>query len=98
MTWAVTGLLARSLVPELGSVVVNAVRSAIGGAILLVWGLATAGAGAFTAASPHALVLLALSIVAAIAIGGTGFFRSTRLLRVGRAMTISMTYPVGAAA
>jgi len=98
MTWAVTGLLARSLVPELGSVVVNAVRSAIGGAILLVWVLATAGAGAFTAASTHALVLLALSIVAAIAIGDTVFFESTRMLGVGRAMTISMTYPVGAAA
>ena len=97
MTWAVTGLLARSLVPELGSVVVNAVRSAIGGAILLVWVLATAGAGAFTAASTHALVLLALSIVAAIAIGDTVFFESTRMLGVGRAMTISMTYPVGAA-
>ncbi len=98
MTWAVTGLLARSLVPELGSVAVNAVRSTIGGAILLVWVLATAGAGAFTAASAHALVLLALSIVAAIAIGDTVFFESTRALGVGRAMTISMTYPLGAAA
>jgi DME family drug/metabolite transporter len=43
-------------------------------------------------------VLLALSIVAAIAIGDTVFFESTRALGLGRAMTISMTYPVGAAA
>ena len=98
MTWAVTGLLARSLVPELGSVTVNAVRSTIGGAILLVWVLATGGAGALAAASTRALVLLTLSIVAAIAIGDTVFFESTRVLGLGRAMTISMTYPLGAAA
>src|SRR2546426_9065072 len=98
LTWAVTSLLARALVPELGSVAVNAVRSTVGSALLVVWVLATAGAGAFTAASASALVLLALSIVAATAIGDTVFFESTRMLGVGRAMTISMTYPVGAAA
>src|SRR5438128_12096163 len=98
LTWAVTSLLARALVPELGSVAVNAVRSTVGSALLVVWVLATAGAGAFTAPSASALVLLALSIVAAIAIGDTVFFESTRVLGLGRAMTISMTYPVGAAA
>ena len=98
MTWAATSLLVRSLVPDLSSVAVNAVRSTVGGAILLVWVLVTAGAGAFTAVSPRALGLLALSIVAAIAIGDTAFFESTRALGVGRAMTVSMTYPVGAAA
>jgi drug/metabolite transporter, DME family len=98
MTWAATSLLVRSLPPELGSVVLNAVRSAVGGAIVLVWVLVTAGAGAFTAVSTSALVLLALSIVTAIAIGDTVFFESTRVLGLGRAMTISMTYPVGAAA
>jgi DME family drug/metabolite transporter len=98
MAWAATSLLVRSLVHELGSVAVNAVRSTIGGAILLVWVLGTAGAGALTAPSTRALVLLALSIVAAIAIGDTVFFESTRALGLGRAMTISMTYPVGAAA
>ena len=98
VTWAATGLLVRSLVRELGSVAVNAVRSTVGGAILLVWVLVTAGAGAFAVASTRALVLLALSIVAAIAIGDTVFFESTRVLGLGRAMTISMTYPVGAAA
>jgi DME family drug/metabolite transporter len=98
MTWAATSLLVRSLPPELGSVALNAVRSAVGGAIVLVWVLVTAGAGAFTAVSTSALVLLALSIVTAIAIGDTVFFESTRVLGLGRAMTISMTYPVGAAA
>ncbi|HYS18048.1 MAG TPA: DMT family transporter [Candidatus Binatia bacterium] len=98
MAWAVTSLLARSLMPELGSVAVNAIRSTIGGALLVVWVLATAGAGAFTAISTTAWVLLALSIVMAIALGDTVFFESTRALGLARAMTISTTYPLGAAA
>src|SRR5439155_774651 len=82
----------------LGSVVVNAARATVGGALLLGWVTATAGVGAFAAASTGALGLLALSIVTAIAIGDTVFFESTRALGLGRAMTISMTYPLGAAA
>jgi len=98
MAWAVTSLLARSLMPELGSVAINAIRSTIGGVLLVAWVLATVGVGAFTAISASAWVLLTLSIVIAIAIGDTVFFESTRALGLGRAMTISTTYPVGAAA
>jgi drug/metabolite transporter (DMT)-like permease len=43
------------------------------------------------------LLLLLVSIVTAIAIGDTIFFESTRMLGVGRAMTLSMSYPVVAA-
>ena len=98
MAWAVTSLLARSLMPELNAATVNAVRSTIGGAILVVWVLTTAGLGAFTTISGGAWILLTLSIVIAIAIGDTVFFESSRALGLGRAMTISTTYPVGAAA
>jgi len=98
MAWAVTSLLARSLMPELGSVAINAIRSTIGGVLLVAWVLATAGVGAFTAISAGAWALLTLSIVIAIAIGDTVFFESTRALGLGRAMTISTTYPLGAAA
>ena len=97
IAWAVTSLLARTLMPVLGSVGVNAVRSTIGGAILVVWVLATAGAGAFTAISANAWMFLTLSIVVAIALGDTVFFESTRALGLARAMTISTTYPLGAA-
>jgi drug/metabolite transporter (DMT)-like permease len=97
IAWAVTSLLARTLMTELGSVGVNAVRSSIGGAILVVWVLATAGAGAFTTISASAWVLLTCSIVVAIALGDTVFFESTKALGLGRAMTISTTYPLGAA-
>src|SRR5713101_4353342 len=96
MAWAVTSLLARSLMPELNAATVNAVRSTIGGAILVVWVLTTAGLGAFTTISGGAWILLTLVI--AIAIGDTVFFESSRALGLGRAMTISTTYPVGAAA
>jgi len=95
--WAVTSLLARSLMSELGSVGVNAIRSTIGGVLLIAWVLATAGAGVFTAISASAWLLLGLSIVTAIALGDTVFFESTRAIGVGRAMTISTTYPLGAA-
>src|SRR5881397_3723230 len=98
MAWAVTSLLARSLMPELNAATVNAVRSTIGGAILVVWVFTTAGLGAFTTISGGAWILLTLSIVIAIAIGDTVFFESSRALGLGRAMTISTTYPVGAAA
>src|SRR2546430_7396687 len=43
------------------------------------------------------LALLAVYIVLAIAIGDTIFFESTQRLGLGRAMTISMSYPVVAA-
>ena len=98
VAWAVTSLLARTLMLELGSVGVNAVRSSIGGVILVVWVLATAGAGAFTAISASAWMFLALSIVVAIALGDTMFFESSRALGLARAMTISTTYPLGSAA
>ena len=97
VAWAVTSLLARSLMSELGSVGVNAIRSTIGGLLLVAWVLATVGAGAFTTISASAWLLLGLSIVTAIALGDTVFFESTRAIGVGRAMTISTTYPLGAA-
>src|SRR5438128_1894379 len=82
---------------ELGSVGVNAIRSTIGGVLVIAWVLATAGAGVFTAISASGWLLLGLSIVTAIALGDTVFFESTRAIGVGRAMTISTTYPLGAA-
>lgn len=94
IAWAVTSLLARTLMAELGSVGVNAVRSTIGGVILVSWVLVTAGAGVFTAISASAWVLLTLSIVVAIALGDTVFFESTRRVGLAPALTISMTYPL----
>ncbi len=97
MTWAVTSLLVRDLIPRFGSVAVNALRSTLSGALLLAWVAATGGMPAVLATPGRPLLLLAVSIVFAIGIGDTVFFESTRSLGLGRSMTIAMCYPVLAA-
>jgi len=96
-TWAVTSLLVRTLSPPFTSVGINAFRSTVAGVLLLGWATAGHGLDVFAAVSLPSLLLLGLSIALAIAIGDSVFFESTRILGLGRAMTISMTYPVGAA-
>ena len=97
ITWAVTSLLVRSLNPHFTSVGINALRSAVGGALLTAYVLATGGVQPFLAVSGWALLLMTVSIVAAIGVGDTLFFESTRTLGLGRAMTITTSYPVLAA-
>jgi drug/metabolite transporter (DMT)-like permease len=97
LAWAITSLLARSLMPHYGSVTINAVRSGVAGALLALWVTASTGPATLVAMSGTTLLVLAFSIVAAIGIGDTVFFESTRAIGLGRAMTIATTYPVGAA-
>ena len=97
ITWAVTSLLVRSLNPHFTSVGINALRSTVGGAFLAAYVLFVAGLEPFVAVSPWALALMTVSIVAAIGVGDTLFFESTRTLGLGRAMTIATSYPVLAA-
>jgi drug/metabolite transporter (DMT)-like permease len=98
LTWAVTSLLVRTLIPPFNAVAINAIRSTVSGALLLGWILAARGVSELTAISAASLGLFAASIVAAIAIGDTVFFESTRRLGLARGTTISMTYPLFAAA
>lgn len=97
LAWSVTSLLARSVLTHYGSVTINAVRSGVAGILLVACVSATAGPGVLVAMSGATFALLAVSIVAAIAIGDTVFFESTRAIGLGRAMTIATTYPIGAA-
>jgi drug/metabolite transporter, DME family len=97
MTWAVTSLLVRSLTSQFSSVAINAMRSTAGGVLLGAYVLWASGIGPFLAVSPWAFMLMTVSIVAAIGIGDTLFFESTRTLGLGRAMTIATSYPVLAA-
>ena len=97
LAWSITSLLARSLMPHYSSVTINAVRSGIAGTLLALAVTATDGPGALVAMSGTTFLVLAFSIVAAIGIGDTVFFESTRAIGRGRAMTIATTYPVGAA-
>src|SRR5881296_1083884 len=65
--------------------------------LMVGWMLAAGGLEVILTLSVGSLALLAVSIVLAIAIGDTLFFESTQRLGLGRAMTISMSYPVVAA-
>jgi len=97
LAWSVTSLLARSVIAHYGSVTVNAVRSGLAGTLLVVCVIASEGAAVLVTMSWTTFALLAVSIVAAIAVGDTVFFESTRAIGLGRAMTIATTYPIGAA-
>ena len=96
--WAFTSLLVRSLTPRFGSVTINAARTSLCALLIAAWMAVGDGFDGLAAVSARSLVLLLVSIVAAIAVGDTIFFESTRLLGLGRAMTLSMSYPVVAAA
>ena len=93
-TWAVTSLLVRTVSPPLSSVTVSAVRSLLGGGLLLIWVLVTGGVGRLAAIGENNFLLLAGSIVLAIALGDVMFFESARFLGLARAMTVSMVYPL----
>jgi drug/metabolite transporter (DMT)-like permease len=97
LAWSVTSLMARTLIPHYGSVTINAVRSGAAGVLLLVLVMAVDGPHTLFAMSGATFVQLTVSIVAAIGIGDTVFFESTRAIGLSRAMTIATTYPVGAA-
>jgi drug/metabolite transporter (DMT)-like permease len=97
VAWAFTSLLVRSLTPRFGTLAINAARTTLCAVLITAWIAAVGDFDGLAAVSARNLVLLLISIVAAIAIGDTVFFESTRLLGLGRAMTLSMSYPVVAA-
>jgi drug/metabolite transporter (DMT)-like permease len=97
LSWAVIGMLVRSLAHTFNSVSLNAVRSTLGGVLILAWVLSTGGLTGLTAMSWRAFVLLAISVLLAVWLGDTVFFESTRDLGLARAMTVSMSYPLVAA-
>jgi drug/metabolite transporter (DMT)-like permease len=97
MAWALTSLLVRSLTPRFGTVAINAARTTLCALLIAAWMTFVGDFDGLAAVSARSLVLLLVSIVTAIAIGDTIFFESTRMLGLGRAMTLSMSYPVVAA-
>ncbi len=96
-TWAVTSLLVRRLMPPYTAVGVGAIRSCAAGVLMLGVILIWNGPGPLLAIPSGSLILLIVSIVAAICIGDTAFFDSTRRLGLARGMSISTTYPLVAA-
>jgi DME family drug/metabolite transporter len=97
VAWALTSLLVRSLASHFGTVAINAARTTLCAVVIAAWTALVADFDGLAAVSGRNLLLLFVSIVTAIAIGDTVFFESTRMLGLGRAMTLSMSYPVVAA-
>jgi uncharacterized membrane protein len=97
LAWSITSLMARTLMPHYGSVTINAIRSGIAGVLLVLVVALTRGPGVLVAMSATTFVVLVVSIVAAIGLGDSIFFESTRAIGLGRAMTVATTYPIGAA-
>ena len=97
LSWSVTSLMVRSLSPGIGTFTINAARTALTAALVVGWMLVAGGLEALLTLSIANLALLVVSIVLAIAVGDTIFFDSTQRLGLGRAMTISMSYPLVAA-
>ena len=91
------GLLVRSLSPAFSSIAVNAARSTLGALAILAWVATTGGLGGLIGISGRSFALLAVSVLMAVWLGDTAFFESTRALGLGRAMTVSMIYPLIAA-
>lgn len=97
LSWSVTSLMVSALAPGIGTFTINAARTTLTAAIVIGWMLVAGGLDTVLTLSISSLALLAVSIVLAIAIGDTIFFESAQRLGLGRAMTISMSYPVVAA-
>lgn len=96
--WALTSLLVRRLGAACSMVTINAVRITASGLVLLAISLAGSARAELAAMSAVTLVLVASSTVLAAGIGDSIFFECTRVLGLGRAMTLAMTYPLMAAA
>jgi drug/metabolite transporter (DMT)-like permease len=97
-TWTLISLTVRALAPYFGSVSVNVIRSALGGFMTAALVLAWSGTAAFATLEPRVLAYLVGSCLIAFGLGDSTFFESTKLLGLGRALTISMIYPLFAAA
>jgi drug/metabolite transporter (DMT)-like permease len=97
LSWSVTSLMVSALAPAIGTFTINAARTTLTALIVIGWMLVAGDLQTILTLSMGGFALLAVSIVLAIAVGDTIFFESTRRLGLGRAMTISMSYPVVAA-
>jgi drug/metabolite transporter (DMT)-like permease len=98
LSWALIGLVARALAPYLNALSLNMIRSAVGGVLLGVVALVSGELSGLGAVSLESWIYLSLSVVTAFAVGDTVFFESAKRLGLGRAMTLSMVYPLLASA
>lgn len=94
LNWAVTTLIIRSLIGTFTPAGITAVRATVGGAILVGAAIA-AGQGRDMLTAPLWVVLsLWISVVIAMGLGDTLFFRSMDYLGVTRALTLGLLNPL----
>jgi drug/metabolite transporter (DMT)-like permease len=94
MTWAAVCILARSLSGTIRPAGITAVRSTVGGSILLVVALTGGHAGEVVRMPLWVVLGLWSSVILAMAIGDTLFFASLDHLGVTRALILSMANPL----
>jgi DME family drug/metabolite transporter len=96
--WAMTSLLVRRLGAVCSMVTINAVRITASGVVLLLLSLTGTARAELAAMSATTLLLVAASTILAAGIGDSIFFECSRILGLGRAMTLATIYPLIAAA
>ena len=94
MTWAATSILVRSLSGILSPAGISALRSTVGGSILVAIALATGHAGEVARMPLWVVLALWGSIILAMGFGDTMFFASMDHLGVTRALILSMANPL----
>lgn len=87
--WTLVTLVARDLTAQFPSLSLNIIRSAGASVLLVPLALTLGNVRSLGHVSALAWACLTVSVLAAIGIGDTAFFESTRFLGLGRAMTIA---------
>jgi drug/metabolite transporter (DMT)-like permease len=96
--WALNSYLVRRYASFCSMVTINAVRISVSGLVLLVVSLGGPVRAELAALTLTTWVLMVSSTILAAGIGDSIFFECARILGLGRAMTLAMTYPLMAAA
>ncbi len=94
LNWAVTSLLAASLLGHLTPIKLSAIRSTVGGGLLILWAIA-AGEGPDMLQAPlWAVLSLWVAILIGMGIGDTCFFRSLDYMGLTMALSLSLANPL----
>lgn len=94
LTWAVSSILLKKPVVEMGPVAANLIRTWVGAVVFWAVLLATGKFDQLLHLSAHTIFALVVSMIVGLGIGDTLYFRSLQLIGVSRALPISGSYPL----
>ena len=94
VTWAVSSIMLKRPVVEMGAVGANLVRTWVAAAVFWAIILATGKLGQISHLSAYTVFALVMSMILGLGIGDTLYFRSLQLIGVSRALPISGSYPL----